>query len=212
MGKNDPNLKAKQKREHRLVLVADLHKRGYSFRVIRERVLEEFPAIITYSLATVKKDVDFLLTEARKARLEDTQIAIQLELERIDMQLVELWEAWDKSKKDNKLTSKKQSGTAAKATPVKVVDSKGALKDEVDDANTGIKTTSIEQTIKDNINYGDPRYQDLIYKLGIERRKILGHYAAEKKEITGKDGSPIFNGFDAFMAQCEELANNDNDN
>ena len=211
MGKNDPNLKAKQKREHRLVMVADLHKRGYSFRVIRERVLEEFPAITTYSLATVKKDVDYLLTEARKARIEDTQTAIQLELERIDMQLIELWEAWDKSKKDNKLTSKKQSGTAAKTTPVKVVDSKGQLKDD-DDANTGIKTTSIEQTIKDNINYGDPRYQDLIYKLGIERRKILGHYAAEKKEITGKDGSPIFNGFDAFMAQCEELANNDNDN
>jgi hypothetical protein len=180
----DPNRTAKQIKESRLVLVGELYKKGYSFRDIREEVLRRGD-FNTYSLATVKNDVDTLLKDWRKTRIDDVDLAIQLELERIDRQLRELWEAWDKSKTDHKSKSKKQSGVAVKDG--KTVNQKGQLTDGADK----IKTTSIEQTEKEEINFGDARYQNEITKLGVERRKLLGLYAPEKKELTGKDGKDL---------------------
>lgn len=173
-----PNRTAKQIKEARLVIVGELFKRGYSFREIREEVMQR-ERLATYSLQTVKKDVDHLLAEWRKTRVDDVDAAIQLELESIDAQLKELWTAWDRSKTDHKLKSKKQSGVAAKTG--KAVTAKGDVVD-----SSKIQTTSIEQTEKDEINFGDPRYMDLINKLRMERRKLLGLYAVDKSELTLK--------------------------
>ena len=180
----DPNRTAKQVKEARLVLVGALYKKGYSMRQIQAQVLLH-PGITSYALGTVKSDVDSLLKEWRKTRLDDVDMAIQLELAAIDDQLQELWTAWDRSKTDQKLKSKKQSGIAAKgkAKDGKVVDEDGQLKDKEEST---IKTTAIEQTEKDEVNFGDPRYQDLINKLRMERRKLLGLYAVDKSELTLK--------------------------
>lgn len=182
----DPHRTAKQKREARMVIVGKLYKRGFSFREIREEVLRSGDQE-TYSLSTVKKDVDSLLKEWRKTRIADVDQAIQLELESINTQIKECWYAWDRSKTDYKIKSKKQSGVAVKqkASDGKVVDEKGELKDKEDEKNA-IKTTAIEQTEKDQAVFGDPRYQDLINKLGMERRKLLGLYAVDKSELTLK--------------------------
>ena len=180
----DPNRTAKQVKEARLVLVGSLYKKGYSMRQIQAAVLAN-PGITSYALGTVKSDVDSLLKEWRKTRLDDVDMAIQLELAAIDDQLQELWIAWDRSKTDQKLKSKKQSGiaTKSKAKDGKVVDEDGQLKDKEESA---IKTTAIEQTEKDEVNFGDPRYQDLINKIRMERRKLLGLYAVDKSELTLK--------------------------
>jgi len=182
----DPHRTAKQIREARLVIVGELYKRGFSFREIREEFLKRGDQD-TYSLSTVKKDVDTLLKEWRKTRIADVDQAIQLELESINTQIKECWNAWDRSKTDHKVKSKKQSGVAVKqkASDGKVVDEKGELKDKEDEKNA-IKTTAIEQTEKDLTVFGDPRYQDLINKLGMERRKLLGLYAVDKSELTLK--------------------------
>jgi len=184
----EPHKAAKQGKEARLVIVGELYKKGYSFRDIREEVMKR-EGKTTYSLSTVKKDVDAILKDWRKTRIDDVDMAIQLELAAIDDQIRELWIAWDRSKTDQKLKSKKQSGLAVKEAASKVVDTDGKLKDKVE--TSGIKTTSIEQTEKDEINFGDPRYQDLINKLRMERRKLMGLYAPEKKELTGKDGKDL---------------------
>lgn len=175
----DPHRTAKQKREARMVIVGELYKRGFSFREIREEVLRSGDQE-TYSLSTVKKDVDSLLKEWRKTRIADVDQAIQLELESINTQIKECWYAWDRSKTDYKVKSKKQSGVAAKGGKSVTPDG------NIAEGEAKIQTTAIEQTEKDQAVFGDPRYQDLINKLGMERRKLLGLYAVDKSELTLK--------------------------
>lgn len=174
----EPHKAAKQSKEARLVMIGELYKKGYSFRAIREEVMRR-EGRKTYSLETVKNDVDTILAEWRKTRIDDVDMAIQLELESINNQIRECWAAWDKSKTDHKIKSKKQSGVAAKG---KAVTPDGSIAE----GESKIQTTAIEQTEKDMMVFGDPRYQDLINKLGMERRKLLGLYAVDKSELTLK--------------------------
>lgn len=175
----DPNKTAKQIKEARLVIVGELYKKGYSFRDIREEVLKQGQA--TYSLRTVKNDVDSLLKEWRKTRIDDVDLAIQEELEAIKDQIKELWIAWDRSKADQKIKSNKRSGIAIKEKGASVVTPDGEMKE--DEGKSTIKPITIEMTVKDEVNFGDPRYMDLINKLRMERRKLLGLYAADKSEL-----------------------------
>ncbi len=130
----------------------------------------------TYGVSTVKRDIDTLLKEWRDSRLEDMDLALQLELERIDDTIRELWEQWEKSKTDYTKTSSKRKGS-----PIK-------------DGKTGtgqIKTYQKEETETEVIRLGDPSYIAEIRQQLAERRKLLGLYAAEKREITGKDGKDL---------------------
>lgn len=177
----DPYKKTRQAKEARLVVVGELYRKGYSFRDIRAEIIKR-DLKDSYSLSTVKSDVDSLLAEWRKQRVDDVNHQIQLELSAIDDQLKELWIAWDRSKADQKLKSKKQTGIAAKTKGDKVVTPSGDLKDQ--EEKDTIRTTAIEQTEKEEINFGDVRYQDMINKLRMERRKLLGLYAVDKSELT----------------------------
>lgn len=156
----------------RMDIISRLYKRGYSYREIRAEVMARLD-LQSYSLRTVKKDVERLLAEWREARIDNTDYALQLELERIDDLIKEAWEAWDKSKQDYEKRRAKQTGVP---TPPDA-DSR--------DSSGSITTLKMEQTVE-NVNLcGDPRYLELIHKLLIERRKLLGLYSPEKKEITG---------------------------
>lgn len=152
----------------RMDIISRLYKRGYSYRDMRKEVMARLD-LQTYSLRTVKKDVDRLLSEWREARLDNTDYALQLELERIDDLIKEAWEAWDKSKTDYERKKAKQQGIPNG--------------DDMDDGK--IVTVKMEQQKEEVICYGDPRYLELIHKLLIERRKLLGLYSPDKKEITG---------------------------
>ena len=91
------NEKAKRKREGRLVIVAELYKKGYSCRQISEEVKKRLD-LASYSTSVVHRDIQVLLKEWRSGRLEDMDDAIQLELERIDDTVRELWGQWERSK------------------------------------------------------------------------------------------------------------------
>jgi len=91
------NRKSLQAREGRLALVAELYRRGHSLRQIRAAVMER-QQLATYSLDTVHRDVKLLLAEWREARRTDTAAAAELELERVDEAVRELWEQWERSK------------------------------------------------------------------------------------------------------------------
>ena len=166
----DPNKKKRQEkmRTLRLDIVATLYKRGYSYRAIREEVMAplDLPA---YSLRTVHKDVHRLLAEWRAARIENIDLTLQLELNRIDDLVKEAWEAWDKSKRDYERKKAKQQGTMG--------DGGGG---------SNVTTTRVEQQKEEVICYGDPRYLDLINKLLVERRKLLGLYKPEQHELAGE--------------------------
>lgn len=168
-----PGKKMKDYRQAQIVrldIIAQLYKRGYSYREIREEVMARLD-LQAYSLQTVHKDVNRLLSEWRETRIENIDHAVQLELERIDELIKEAWAAWDKSKTDYERKKAKQQG---------VPNGGNGENDE-----SGVVTVKMEQQREEVICYGDPRYLEVIHKNLTERRKLLGLYSPEKKEITG---------------------------
>jgi len=153
----------------RLEIVAQLYKRGYSIRKIQSEVMKRL-GLETYSTATVNRDIQTLLKEWRESRLENMDLALQLELERIDETCRELWEQWEKSKTDYTKTDRKQKGSPTR-------DSKTG--------ETSIRTYQTERKETEVIRLGDPSYIAEIRQQLAERRKLLGLYAPEKKDISG---------------------------
>ncbi len=154
----------RQLKEARLVIVATLYKRGHSYREIQSEVMKRLN-LETYSTKTVHSDVHTLLEEWRTNRLDNVDFAVQLELERIDETVKELWEQWEKSKSDYTKTSSKRKGAPA--------DSSGAL-----------RTVQKEETETEVIRLGDTSFISEIRQQLVERRKLLGLYAPEQKEVT----------------------------
>lgn len=145
-------------------IVASLYKRGHSYRDIRSEVMKRLN-LETYSTKTVHSDVHTLLNEWRENRLDNVDFALQLELERIDETVKELWVQWEKSKSDYTKTSSKRKGAPA--------DSSGAL-----------RTVQKEETETEVIRLGDTSFITEIRQQLMERRKLLGLYAPEQKELT----------------------------
>lgn len=155
----------------RLEIVSQLYKRGYSIRAIRAEVMRRLD-LATYSTQTVHRDVQTLLKEWRDNRLEDMDDALQLELSRIDDTVRELWEQWEKSKEDYTKTQRKRKGAPAHSS-------------ENSGGEGGIRTFSVEEKTQDVIGLGNPAYIAEIRQQLMERRKLLGLYAPEKRDIQG---------------------------
>lgn len=167
--------KRRQVKLSRLEIVAELYKRGNSVRKIKAEVMKRL-GLGSYSTKTVHSDIQTLLKEWRDSRLEDMDLALQLELERIDEAVRDLWEQWEKSKTDYTKTTSKRKGAP------------------VNDKKTGsstIKTFQKEETEAEVIRLGDTSYIAEIRQQLAERRKLLGLYAPDKREITGKDGKDL---------------------
>lgn len=175
MKHNSNNTKRRnQLKEARLEIVSQLYKRGYTVRTIRAEVMRRLD-LATYSVSTVQSDIRSLLEEWRESRLDDMDDALQLELTRIDDTVRELWEQWEKSKEDYTRTQRKRKGA-----PVRNQDGGN---------NTGgegnIRTFSVEEKSQNVVGLGNPAYIAEIRQQLAERRKLLGLYAPEKKDIQG---------------------------
>ena len=166
MTKLNPQKKAQAMRLARLQIASKLYLRGHSFRAIREEVMRRLD-LKTYSLDTVKKDIDLLLKEWREERIDDMDASISLELARIDAIIVELWTQWEKSKQDTEKTATKKKGAAKR-----------------NDGITGIETQAIEETRASVLGLGNVAYISEIRAQLTERRKLLGLYSPEKRAIT----------------------------
>lgn len=159
-----------QFKEARFEMVASLYKRGFSLRKIRAEVMRRLD-LATYSLSTVNSDIKSLLAEWRENRLNDMDDALQLELERIDDTVKELWEQWEKSKDDYTATQRKRKGAPARHGG--------------NHGNNDIRTFSVEETTRNVVGLGNPAYIAEIRQQLSERRKLLGLYAPEKRELQG---------------------------
>lgn len=155
----------------RLEIVSQLYKRGYSIRAIRSEVMRRLD-LATYSTQTVHRDVQTLLKEWRDSRLEDMDDALQLELTRIDDTVRELWEQWEKSKEDHTKTQRKRKGAPTHNS-------------ENNGGEGGIRTFSVEEKTLNVVGLGNPAYISEIRQQLAERRKLLGLYAPEKRDIQG---------------------------
>ena len=161
----------KQMRLARLEIVAALYKRGHSYRQIQEEVKKrlDLPA---YSLKTVHDDIHTLLDEWREYRIDDMDSALQLELVRIDDTVRELWSQWEKSKEDYYRTTNTRRGAPSKNKDKKQGDNP-------------IETYGVEEQRTNVVGLGNPAYIAEIRQQLAERRKLLGLYAPEKKDISG---------------------------
>lgn len=169
--------KAQQQRRNqfkaaRLEIVSQLYKRGYSVRAIRAEVMRRLD-LKTYSTGTVHGDIKTLLAEWRESRLEDMDDALQLELTRIDDTVRELWEQWEKSKEDYTKTQRKRKGAPARNA------------NQDNSIEGGIRTFSVEEKTLNVVGLGNPAYISEIRQQLAERRKLLGLYAPEKRDIQG---------------------------
>lgn len=155
----------------RLEIVAAMYKRGHSYRQIQAEVMKRLD-LKAYSLQTIHADVKTLLEEWREYRIEDMDAALQLELSRIDDTVRELWSQWEKSKEDYFRTKNTRRGVPSKSKDKKQRDS-------------SIETYGIEEQRTNVVGLGNPAYISEIRQQLAERRKLLGLYAPEKKDISG---------------------------
>lgn len=165
--------KQRQLREARLEIVAQLYKRGYSVRKIAKEVQTRLQLEKVPNPSTIQSDIKKLLYEWREYRLDNIEDRMQLELERIDDCIIELWSAWEKSKTDYTQEQAKQKGS-----PIAGDAKKHSI-------------TEIEQQRKEIRKFGDVSYITEIRQQLAERRKLLGLYAPDKREVTGANGTPL---------------------
>ena len=157
----------RQLKTARLDIIAELYKRGYSLRKITEEVKRRLN-IPKLAVSTTYHDMQTLLKEWRESRIENIDQALQLELERIDDTTAELWEQWDKSKEEAQKTTTTRSGR---------IKGKG---------NTGIETDAVSESRTNVGGLGNPAYIAEIRQQLIERRKLLGLYAPEARQVKGE--------------------------
>lgn len=150
----------------RLEIVSQLYKRGKSYRQISAEVMRRL-GLNSYSLETVKRDVYTLMEEWRENRIDDTDQLVTLELKRIDEAVAELWDQWELSKEDHE-----------KQTTTERASKDGSIK--------GDKRSQIETKTSSVRGLGNPAYIAEIRQQLQERRKLLGLYAPEKKEVSGE--------------------------
>lgn len=173
---NCNNIRARQRREDRLAIVAKMYKKGHSIREIREEVISRLGG--TCSTRTVCNDIALLLKEWREERVGDIDDKVELELRRIDYACSELWEQWEKSKEDYQRTQDKRVGVPGEAAP-------GG------NGEVQIQTVRREQVTGNVVGLGNPSYISEIRLQLAERRKLLGLYAPEKRELSGKFNTQV---------------------
>lgn len=170
---NTNNAKRRRIKEGRKVIVAELYKRGWSISRIAQEVRTRLNT--TCSTRTIWNDINELLEEWRSVRIDDMDARLQLELERIDDAVRELWEQWDKSKEDYMRERNKRIGV-----PVPAGEGQGGGE------TTEIMTVKRENNSENVVCLGNPAYIAEIRAQLAERRKLLGLYAPEKKDIQGE--------------------------
>lgn len=158
--------RVKREQQNRMDIIAPMYRHGYTYREMQAEVKARLD-LKTYALSTLKQDVDRLVAEWREQRMDDVDKNITMELARIDEIIREAWLAWEKSKEDYDATTQKQKGIPNPETM------------------EGIVTVQLEKTTKGVQCCGDVRYLELINKQLQERRKLLGLYPAEKRELSG---------------------------
>lgn len=115
-----------------------------------------------------------------------------MELERIDDTVRELWSQWEKSKENYIRTSKTR---------------RGAPKTDKETNETKFETFGVEDYSTNVVALGNPAYISEIRQQLAERRKLLGLYAPEKKDIRGDVSFSQFLIESGLIDEAEKQAN-----
>ncbi|MBR5282869.1 MAG: hypothetical protein IKU22_08850 [Alistipes sp.] len=177
MAGNNNTASRRHIREGRMLIVAEMYKKGYSIKKIAEEVKRRMNT--TCSTRTIWNDINALLKEWRETRIEDIDLRLQFELECIDDNICELWKQWEKSKEDYTKQYSKRVGIPMPQ------DASGDGEGQGGGGGANeIVTIRREQSEQNEVGLGDPRYIAEIRQQQMERRKLLGIYAPEKRDIS----------------------------
>ena len=170
--------KRRKTKEARLVLVGELLSRGYSYRKIAEEVSLRLD-LPKYGKSAAHNDAQSLLREWREQRLDSTEEAVDLMLERNRQHYKEVREEWDKSRRD-----RTRVNTEKKGVPVGFIKGKDDSKGKAGSEEKDPKVVTVEAKEKKitELGEGDPRYMELMIRLEDQRAKLLGLYV-DKTEI-----------------------------
>lgn len=163
--------RTKDQRELDLAFCSNLFLRGYTYREISERLNEENARRgvgYTITKQMVYWDMQQLLIEWKRERMENIDDYVTQELRKLDKMEVELWEAWERSK-----TGKLREKNRQNAKPRKV------LEDGDNPEYYGYEETTTETSA------GNPRFLDLLLNAQQRRAKMLGFDAPIKVDIPG---------------------------
>lgn len=167
--------RTKDQRELDLAFCSNLFLRGYTYREISERLNEENARRgvgYTITKQMVYWDMQQLLIEWKRERMENIDDYVTQELRKLDKMEVELWEAWERSK-----TGKLREKNRQNAKPRKV------LEDGDNPEYYGYEETTTETSA------GNPRFLDLLLNAQQRRAKMLGFDAPIKVDIPGLKGN-----------------------
>lgn len=163
----------KKIKEARLVIVAELLTRGYSYQRIAEEVSRRLD-LPKYGKSAAHQDAQYLFQEWRDQRLEDTETAVAFMLEKNRQHYQEVREEWDRSRRD-----RTRVNTEKKGVPASLLKKGGS--DDESGKNKMQTIEAKEKTITD-LGEGDPRYMELMIRLEDQRAKLLGLYV-ERSEV-----------------------------
>lgn len=172
------NSKRRKIKEARLVVVAELLTKGYSYQQIADEVSTRLD-LDKYSKTLAWKDAQYLFAQWREQRLNDTEEAVAFALERNRQHYQETREEWERSRKDRTRINHERKGVPVKGG----LPGGGPKEDKI------VTIETKEKRIVD-LGEGDPRYMDLMIKLEDQRAKLLGIYK-ENHEISGPGGGPL---------------------
>lgn len=130
---------------------------------------------IAIEFGIARPTVHDIITQARELwkeyRIDDFDIQLTIELQRIDRIEAEAWAAYENSKKQLVTTTRRTDGT------------------RIRDEETGKdKLTLLYEEVKTQTRHPDPRYLDRVAWCVEQRLKIMGGYAPEKHAATTPDG------------------------
>lgn len=146
------------------------HLRGKSCRRIAELLAKERP--YTLSFKQISVDINKLILQWQADAKDAVAKEKARSLQRLNTLEEELWDAWEKSKKDE------MSRTMGKVA-------NGGERDG--DGSDAKLTDSVRKVNRD----GDPAFTRQILEIHDRRAKLLGLDAPSKQEISGPGGSPI---------------------
>ena len=157
-GNNNKRREQRIMMQQRMQIVAPLWRKSWTLKEIREEVMKRL-GLETYSIKCVHTDVQRLIKEWQKERLENTEDKITAELARIDLVIKEAWQMWEKSKQDYKRKSQMQEGKPRK---------------DPNGQQISVDTIKAMMWDAEQRGSGDPRYLDVILRAMQQRCKLLG--------------------------------------
>jgi len=116
---------------------------------------------------------------------------IQRELQKLDAQEAELWEAWDKSKQDATTQSVETQNIGGEDAAESATDEPEQQGEGKEKRKRGRPRTAMKKSIQKRTGTGNGQYQQLILQIQERRAKLLGLDAPKKTESSGPDGGPI---------------------